>query len=161
MSRAFVREDDSARPEQVPDLPISAAPNLVTRRGLRLIETRIAEAERQLSLNAEETMKARLRRDLRYWYKRHATAQVSLPDPDQAVVQFGSKVTYETDTGEVRTITLTGEDEADPVKGLIPYPAPLARALTGARPGETVMLTLQGRAVELTVLGVEIPDDLG
>ena len=38
MSRAFVKEDDGSRPEALPELPVSAAPNLVTARGLRLIE---------------------------------------------------------------------------------------------------------------------------
>ena len=42
MSRAFVREDDGS-PEVLPEIPVSSAPNLVTARGLRLIEAKIAD----------------------------------------------------------------------------------------------------------------------
>jgi hypothetical protein len=52
MSRAFVKEDDGSRPEALPELPVSAAPNLVTARGLRLIEARIAELEAALASSA-------------------------------------------------------------------------------------------------------------
>ena len=48
MSRAFVKEDDGSRPEVLPELPVSPLPNLVTARGLRLIEARIAELETAL-----------------------------------------------------------------------------------------------------------------
>lgn len=161
MSRAFVREDDGSRPETLPDLPISAAPNLVTARGLRLITERIAVLEAELAAVVDEMETARLRRDLRYWRTRHATARLTTPDPGTGTVQFGSRVTYETDGGEIRTITLTGEDEADPGQGRVAYPAPIARALTGARPGENVSLLLQGRRVELTVLGIEFPEEPG
>ena len=49
MSRAFVKEDDGSRPEALPEIPVSTAPNLVTARGLRLIEARIAELEAALA----------------------------------------------------------------------------------------------------------------
>ena len=54
MSRAFVKEDDGSRPEALPELPVSAAPNLVTARGLRLIEARIAELEAALAAGPDE-----------------------------------------------------------------------------------------------------------
>ena len=82
MSRAFVREDDGSRPEALPELPVSAAPNLVTARGLRLIEARIAAIEAELDAGPDEAQTARLRRDLRYWSLRHATARLTSPAPD-------------------------------------------------------------------------------
>ena len=159
MSRAFVREDDGSRPEALPELPVSAAPNLVTARGLRLIEARIAAIEAELDVGPDEAQTARLRRDLRYWSLRHATARLTSPAPDDPAAQFGSRVTYAGEDGAPRTITITGEDEADPAAGRIAYTAPVARALTGATPGSSVTVTLRGRPVELEVLAVEIPAD--
>lgn len=155
MSRAFVKEDDGDRPETLPDLPISALPNLVTARGLRLIGERIAAIEAELAALPEEASPARLRRDLRYWRARHATARLTAPDPDDASAQFGSRVTYRDEDGEARTIVIVGEDEADPSAGTIGYAAPVARALTGAQPGDAVTLTLRGRPVEFEVVAVQ------
>jgi transcription elongation GreA/GreB family factor len=159
VSRAFVKEDDDARPEPLPEIQVSSAPNLVTARGLRLIEARIAEAEAALEADPDEAQAARLKRDLRYWQLRHATARLTAPDPADPAVQFGSRVTYRTEDGEARTVTLTGEDEADPTTGTIAYAAPVARALTGAVAGSSVTVMLRGRPVELEVLAVEIPSE--
>ena len=160
MSRAFVKEDDGTRPEALPEIQVSSAPNLVTAGGLRKIEARIAEIEAALDSDPEEAATARLRRDLRYWQLRHATARLTAPDPADPAAQFGSRVTYRTADGETRTIILVGEDEADPAAGRIPYPAPVARALLGAVAGQSVTVTLRGEPVELEVLAVEIPPDL-
>jgi transcription elongation GreA/GreB family factor len=159
VSRAFVREDDGSRPEALPELPVSAAPNLVTVRGLREIERRIAEIDAELQAEPEEERTARLRRDLRYWALRHATARLTAPDPADASVQFGSRVTWRGEDGKIRTVTITGEDEADPGTGRIAYTAPVARALTGAEPGDWVTLQLRGEPVEIEVVAVEIPPD--
>ena len=158
MSRAFVREEDGSRPEVLPELPVSTLPNLVTPRGLRLIAAQVAELEAALAANPDEIHAARLNRDLRYWSLRHATARLTAPDPADPSVQFGSRVTYDQD-GESRTVILTGEDEADPATGRIAYAAPIARALTGGTVGTAVTLELPGRAVELEILSVEIPED--
>lgn len=159
MSRAFVKEDDGDRPETLPDLPVSAAPNLVTARGLRLIAARMAELEAALAAGPDESAAPRLKRDLRYWQLRHATARPTAPDPADPSVQFGSRVTYRTEDGGARTMTIVGEDEADPAAGRVAYPAPVARALSGAVPGETRTVTLRGAPVELEVLAVEPADE--
>jgi transcription elongation GreA/GreB family factor len=158
MSRAFVKEDDGSR-ETLPELPVSSAPNLVTARGLRLIEARIAGIDAELARAPDDEHVARLRRDLRYWTLRHATARLTTPDPADPSAQFGSRVTYRTEDGATRTVAITGEDEADPAAGRLAYTAPVARALTGAVAGSSVTLTLRGKPVELEVLAVEIPDD--
>lgn len=158
MSRAFVKEDDGSGPERLPDLPVSSAPNLVTARGLRLIEERIAALEAGLAeaggTGTEGPDAPRLKRDLRYWRVRHATARLTAPDPDDPSVQFGSRVTWRTGDGEERTATITGEDEADPAGGTISYVAPVARALIGAQPGSTVTVVLRGAPVELEVVAI-------
>ena len=160
MSRAFVKEDDGSAPEVLAELPISSVPNLVTARGLRLIAARIEALEAALA-DADETQAARIRRDLRYWRVRHATARLTAPDPADPAVQFGSRVTYRSEDGETRTVTLTGEDEADPAAGRIAYVAPVARALTGAVAGGSVTLTLRGEPVEFEVLAVASAEDDG
>jgi transcription elongation GreA/GreB family factor len=158
VSRAFVKEDEESGGDVVPEIPVSSAPNLVTARGLRLIEAKIAETEAGLETEQDETMAARLRRELRYWQLRHATARPTAPDPADPAVQFGSLVTYRTEEGDTRTVTLTGEDEADPASGTIAYVAPVARALTGATAGSSVTVQIRGKPVELEVLSVETPD---
>ena len=165
MSRAFVKEDDGSRPEAVPELPVSQLPNIVTARGQRLIAARIAAAEAALAAlpgeaETDAPLALRLRRDLRYWRLRHATARLGAPDPANPSVQFGSRVTYRTDEGALHTVTITGEDEADPASGRIAWPAPVARALTGAVAGDLVTLLLRGRPVELEVVAVEVPGDV-
>ncbi len=99
MSRAFVKEDDGSRPEVLPEIPVSSAPNLVTARGLRLIEARIAATEAELAQAPDAAHAARLRRDLRYWTLRHATARPTAPDPADPAVQFGSRVSYRAEDG--------------------------------------------------------------
>ena len=159
MSRAFVKEDDGSRPEALPELPVSAAPNLVTARGLRMIEARIAALDTALAADPDPEQAARLKRDLRYWALRHATARLTAPDPADPSVQFGSRVTYRHEDGSTRTVTLTGEDEADPAAGRIAWTAPVARALTGATAGGSVTVTLRGQPVELEILAVDLPPD--
>ncbi len=159
MSRAFVKEDDGSRPEVPLEHPVSALTNLVTPRGFRMIGGKIAELEAALAASPDVEQSARLRRDLRYWTLRRATARLSIPDPANPEVQFGSRVTYRTEAGEVRTVTLTGEDEADPATGTIAYAAPIARALMGATAGSTATVILRGRPVALDVLAVDIPED--
>ena len=124
MSRAFVKEDDGSRPERLPELPVSPLPNLVTARGLRLIEATIAELGLALAADPDNARAARLRRDLRYWQLRHATARLTAPDAEDPAVQFGSRVTYRTEEGETRTVVLTGEDEADRVPARSPTQRP-------------------------------------
>jgi hypothetical protein len=66
MSRAFVKEDDPTGGAAVlPDRPISPHPNLVTPRGLRLIEARVAELEDLLTKATDENARTRAARDLR------------------------------------------------------------------------------------------------
>ena len=114
MSRAFVKEDDGSRPEALPELPVSALPNLVTARGLRLIEARIAALEAELAADPDgEPGRRACTATCATGSLRHATARLTAPDPADPSVQFGSRVTYRAAEGDARTVTLTGEDEAE------------------------------------------------
>ena len=156
-----MKEDDGSRPEALAELPVSAAPNRVTARGLRLIAERVAEIEAGLAAGPDPEHAARLKRDLRYWALRHATARVEAPDPADPTVQFGSRVAWRGPDGVEHSAVITGEDEADPALGRLAWTAPVARALTGAAAGDVVTLQLRGQPVELEVVRVDIPGDDG
>ena len=137
MSRAFVKEDDAGTP--LPDRPISAHRNLVTRRGLRLIEEEIARHRRDLAraqADADREAAGRASRELRYWSARRASAEVAEPEPDAQSVVFGTCVTLLRDDDTETTLRIVGEDEADPASGRIAWTTPVARALLGSQPGE-------------------------
>jgi len=139
MSRAFVNEDSFI--DELPDRPISEHPNLVTARGLALIEQALETARREYgeAQNAgERESLSRAGRDLRYWSARRATAQLRAPQPGADVVQFGHAVTIMRDDGRQQTFRIVGEDEADPTRGSISYVSPLAQALLGKRIGDTL-----------------------
>jgi transcription elongation GreA/GreB family factor len=138
MSRAFVKED--VEPDPLPDRPLSEHPNLVTPRGLALLDEALAAAQRAQADAAaigDRDALARSRRDLRYWAARRASAQVvTSAQPDS--VCFGCSVSIRRDDGRRQTFRIVGEDEADPAQGSISYVAPLARALLGKRLGDVV-----------------------
>ena len=139
MSRAFVNEDSFV--EELPDRPISEHANLVTARGLALIEQALETARRaygQAQSAGDRESLARAGRDLRYWSARRATAQVRTPQPGADAVQFGHDVTIMRDDGRQQTFRIVGEDEADPAGGSISYVSPLGRTLLGKRIGDTL-----------------------
>lgn len=153
MSRAFIKEEDDAPPPPPLERAISHAPNLVTPRGARLIDEAVAALERDISAATDEAAAELLRRDLRYWVARRASAQPVDPDPAPTAVGFGTRVTIKRD-GKESEIVIVGEDEADPDEGLIAWTAPLARALEEAEPGDSVELEAGGRTVPIQVIAV-------
>jgi transcription elongation GreA/GreB family factor len=141
LSRAFVSEQaaeaDAAR---LPERLVSAAPNLVTPRGLALIEAAISRLQDRLAAaEPDDPARAAAERDLRYWRARRASATV-MPaisgTPDE--VAFGCRVTVRRAGAAALSYTIVGEDEADPPAGLLSYTSPLATALMGARVGDVV-----------------------
>ena len=120
----------------LPDRAISPHPNLVTRRGLRLIESRIAEFEHLLAEAPDDEFRARAGRELRYWTARLGTARIEEPVSVAETVRFGTTVTGIREDGREVTFAIVGEDEAEPEAGRIAWTAPVARALLGGEPGE-------------------------
>jgi transcription elongation GreA/GreB family factor len=154
MSVAFRRDSDEEHREPRFELPIPPGPNLVTARGLALIHTRIAKLEADLVATSEADRMVELRRDLRYWQARQASARPT-PSADGEEVGFGSRIRYrEGDGGDV-VVEIVGQDEADPAHGSIAFSAPLARALMGAIPGD--MIAFAGRSLEILDVGA-IPE---
>lgn len=155
MSRAFVKEMDEAAPERLPELPVSPHPNPVTRRGMELIEAELKRIERELARGPDEAAVARLRRDQRYWSARHASAQVTAPDPGSPEAAFGSRVTLRRDGRAPETIEIVGEDEADPAAGRLSWVSPIAAALIGAERGDVVEAGPRDPPIQVEVLEVE------
>ena len=150
MSVAFRRESDEEHKEPRFELPVPPGPNLVTQRGLELIEARTKELEGAVAAAASDEARAELQRDLRYWRQRLTTAQIALAPTGEAVA-FGTRVCIEQD-GDRRTLTIVGHDEAYPAAGLLPFTSPLAQALMGAEPGEDI--SVPGRA-DIRIMSVE------
>jgi transcription elongation GreA/GreB family factor len=141
MSKAFTKETDADDSVELPEREVSALPNLVSQRGLGLID---AEIERHSAANAaalaagDREAAARAGRELRYWTARRNSAQVQ-PDPvGSAEVQFGSAVNILRADGRRQSFRIVGEDEADPSQGLLSWASPLARELMGKSVGEEI-----------------------
>lgn len=147
MSVAFRRESDDEHLEPKFELPIPAGPNLVTERGAALIAARVEALEAELAGLSDETEIKRVKRDLRYWRTRQATAQV-MPQPDGSAVAFGSTVTFRMG-GKERRVTLVGDDEADPAAGLLSFTAPLSRALMDGEVGDEIDFGGKPGAIEV------------
>ena len=149
MSVAFRRESDEEHLEPKFELPIPPGPNLVTPRGLALIEARNVELEAAVTAATPEQLPG-LQRDLRYWRTRLATALLA-PPASGAIVAFGTKVTIDQD-GTTRTLELVGHDESDPAAGRIAFTAPLAKALIGSEIGDEVDPPGPGGPITITAV---------
>ena len=159
MSVAFKKEEsaETASETQLPDRPVSSAPNLVTETGLAALQAQLDAARAAYALASEiEDINERRRqsaipvRDLNYFAERLRSAQVVPPPESSDTVAFGSTVTFSREDGELRTYRFVGEDEADPKAGSISYTAPVARALVGKAVGDIV--TVGDQELEITAI---------
>jgi transcription elongation GreA/GreB family factor len=73
------------------------------------------------------------------------------------VVGFGVRVKIRR-KDQTSEVDIVGEDEAEPSAGMIAWTAPLARALDGAMPGETVELEIGSLSEAVTVLAITARD---
>ena len=141
MSKAFTKEPETGDVyDDLPDRPVSPH-NLVTPKGLEMIEAELARLHLEHTAAQEANDRARLaktNRDLRYWTSRRATAQVMEPPKDAKEVHFGSTVTILREDGRRQTYRIVGEDEADPSAGTLSYVSPVAQALMGKQAGDVV-----------------------
>ena len=165
MSRAFVKEDGPDN-EPLPDLPISPHPNYVTPRGLQALRDRLAETQAELARLKRRADRLDLlpekaaERDIRYIEARLRSAIVVDPaGQPQDEVAFGARVTVADEEGRERTFEITGEDEADAALGRIAPQSPLARALLGARVGDSVEWARPSGRMDLDVLAINYPRD--
>ena len=141
MSKAFTKEPETGDVyDDLPDRPVSPH-NLVTPKGLEMIEADLARLHLEHAAAQEandRALLAKTNRDLRYWTSRRATAQVMEPPTDAKEVHFGSTVTILREDGRRQTYRIVGEDEADPSAGTLSYVSPVAQALMGKQVGDVV-----------------------
>ena len=148
MSRAFVKENDLENAGiDIPERPLSDAPNYVTPRGLSLLHKTIDNLENEreaLNEKKDDPMVkqkiAVIERDMRYFAARIESAILTNPkDEDPTHILFGAKVTVEDEEGKLLTFEIVGEDEANIYEGRVSYLSPLAEALLGAAAGDEVI----------------------
>jgi transcription elongation GreA/GreB family factor len=151
MSVAFRRDSDEEHKEPKFELPLPPGPNLVTRRGLALIEAKVAELEALVAANEADPDIETRKRELRYWLTRQATAQIA-PPPEPGLASFGTRVTFSLN-GRKRVIDIVGDDEAEPTKDRLSFSAPLSKALIGCEPGD--LADFSGKAEAIEVIAVE------
>lgn len=183
MNKAFVKEtdhdDDDDDVQSAPPIP-KGAKNYITPAGYQRIKQELlhlidderpevvkvvhwAASNGDRSENGDYIYgKKRLReidRRIRFLTKRLDLAEVVDPSVHHGSDQvfFGATVTYAKRDGEEQTITIVGIDEFDPLKGKVSWISPIARTLTKAREGDTVVLHTPTGVEELDILEVSYP----
>ena len=165
MSRAFVNEDAGADRPDLPERPVPSGPNPVTPRCLARLQARLAARLADLATlktrpdRLDKLPEAAAERDIR-WLSARLKAAV-LIDPsfhDLTEVAFGLAVTVVDEAGKMTTYEIVGADEADATRNRIAPQSPLARALFGARVGDSVTWPRPSGALELEILGIARAD---
>lgn len=165
MSRAFVNEDAGNDRPDLPELPLSPGPNFVTPKGLAVLKARHATRQAELATLRARTERldklpeAAAERDIRWLEARLQAAVVIDPAAhDLSEVAFGLTVTVSDAQGARTTYQIVGEDEADALRHRIAPQSPLARALLGARVGDSVTWARPSGALELEVVKISRAD---
>jgi transcription elongation GreA/GreB family factor len=164
MSRAFVKEsDEDLAAAELPERPLSSAPNYVTARGFEALRARLKElqSEREQLAAAGSMAKqklAKIKRDIRYFSAQleRATVVETTGQPHDEV-HFGASVTLRDAEGASHTFHIVGDDEADVAAGRISWASPLAKALLGARSGDTVKWQSPAGASEVEIVAIAYP----
>jgi transcription elongation factor GreB len=181
MSKAFTRETDTDEEEDgaLPPLP-PGGKNYITPAGyrrlreelLQLIDEerpKVVEVVHWAASNGDRSEngdylygKKRLReidRRIRFLTKRLEIAEVTDPSVHHGRDQvfFGATVRYAEESGQERTVTILGIDEADSAQGQVSWISPIARALLKAREGDVVKLVTPAGVQEVEVLKVDYP----
>lgn len=148
MSRAFTKEStDDLVAGELPERPVPAHANYVTPQGYHQLQARVRalqeEHERLVVPSRDDSAaQQRLReieRDLRYFIAQLERATVVNPsNQPRDEVRFGAAVTIRDEDDRRHRFTIVGDDEADVAAGKISWASPLARAMIGARVGDTV-----------------------
>jgi transcription elongation factor GreB len=178
MSKAFVKEsdDEADLPDELPTIP-SNFKNYMTPSGHRDMQDELRQLLRVERPKVVETVawaagngdrsengdyiygKRRLReidRRIRFLTKRLESAEVVDPRQQKKLDQvfFGATVTYATEDGTEKTITIVGIDEADLVRGQVSWVSPIARAMMKASEGDVVELRAPAGVEQLEVLEI-------
>ena len=186
MNKAFTREpdgdvddDDDGESAALPSLPAGTR-NYLTPQGYRRLRDelmtlldderpKIVEIVSWAAKNGDRSEngdylygKKRLReidRRIRFLTKRLDIAEVADPSVHHGRDQvfFGATVTYATASGEERTVTIKGIDEADSLNGEVSWISPIARTLLKSREGDELQLVTPGGMEKIEVVAVRYP----
>ena len=181
MSKAFTRESEGEDDDdpQLPALP-AGGKNYITPAGyarlraelLDLIDNerpKVVEIVHWAASNGDRSEngdyiygKKRLReidRRIRFLTQRLEIAEVTDPSLHHGSDQvfFGATVTYAVESGQERTITILGIDEADSAQAQVSWVSPIARTLLKARVGDVARLVTPAGAEDVEVLRVRYP----
>jgi transcription elongation factor GreB len=182
MSKAFTKESDSAGDDddlQLPPLP-AGGKNYITPAGYARLRTelldlidnerpKVVEIVHWAASNGDRSEngdyiygKKRLReidRRIRFLTKRLEIAEVTDPGMHHGSDQvfFGATATYVDETGQERTVTILGIDEADSAQGQVSWVSPIARTLLKSRVGDVLQLLTPVGVSEIEVTAVSYP----
>ncbi len=181
MSKAFTREADGSEEEdESPASLPSGTKNYITPAGyarlraelMALIDDerpKVVEVVHWAASNGDRSEngdylygKKRLReidRRIRFLTKRLEIAEVADPSVHHGNDQvfFGATITYAEPSGQKRTVTIMGVDEADSLQGQVSWISPIARALLKSREGDVVTLLTPQGPQDIEVLEVRYP----
>ena len=179
MSKAFTKETDAERDDDVPEsaaLPAGVR-NYITPAGLARLQAEVKQLQQVERPKVVEIVawaagngdrsengdyiygKRRLReidRRIRFLLKR---LEIAVPvDPKQQKnrdqVFFGATVTYSNSRDEEQTVRIVGIDEARSEQGEVSWISPIARALLKAREGDTVRVQTPGGTEPIEVVKI-------
>jgi transcription elongation factor GreB len=154
MSRAFVDESASESSEgDAPELKIPLPPgakNYVTPRGAEH-----ARAELEQLLAVAQPRLREVDRRIQYLSRMAAIMEIVTPGakPPERVV-FGTTVRVKESGHGERTYRIVGVDESDPARSWVSWISPVARALTGRKPGDIVKVALPSEEKLLTIVSI-------
>jgi len=164
MSRAFVKDsDDDLTAGELPERPLPAHANYVTPQGLEQLHARVRELHDQherLAPQAADDSEAKqklrvVERDLRYFNAQLERAElVDLHGQPRDEVHFGAAVGIQDEEGKPHRFTIVGDDEADVGAGKISWASPLAKAMIGARVGDTVVWRRPAGDTEVEIVDI-------
>jgi transcription elongation factor GreB len=167
MSRAFVKDsDDDLAAGELPERPLSPHSNYVTPQGLEQLQARLRELQEQherLAPQARDDSNAKqalrvVERDLRYFNAQLERAVVvDLHGQPRDEVHFGALVEIRDENDKTHSFTIVGDDEADVAVGKISWASPLAKAMMGARVGDTVTWTRPAGDADVEIVKISYP----
>jgi len=167
MGRAFTKEStDDLVAGELPERPVPAHVNYVTPHGHEQLQARVKallEQHELLTAQLEEDSAAKqkqreVERDQRYFKAQLERATVVDPaGQPRDEVHFGATVKMRDEDDREQHFTIVGDDEADVTGGKISWASPLAKALMGARAGDTVKWRRPVGDAEVEIVEIRYP----
>lgn len=164
MSRGFVKEEDQEEPVIIP--PRAAIPegvtNYVTMNGMEELKKELKDLENaRANVTAENDTEKRREQSLidgkiNLLMERLNTARLLTPQElPKDEVRFGAHVEIENiSNGQIQKFQIVGVDEANIKNKKIAFVAPIARAITGKKVGQTADFRLGDELRKLKIIKI-------